>query len=159
MTNVIYFFLFNLIIIVTKKNFPTHRFNPTQLNPCRLGWIGLDLCDGLGWVEFFLTHYDRLGQKIPSTQPNLTHVHPYCFPTNANEVTWSRLACTRTLKFGWEWFTGWAHPWLIWNSADFNPWKIASVGESQTFEQHGFCLGVQFLQFMNTKKNKSGSES
>ena len=70
-----------------KKIFPTHRFNSTQLNPCRLGWIGLDLCDGLGWVEFFLTHYDGLGQKISSTQPNLTHVHPYCFPTNDNEVT------------------------------------------------------------------------
>ena len=28
-----------------KKNFPTHRFNPTQLNPCRLGWTYV-----MGWV-------------------------------------------------------------------------------------------------------------
>ena len=35
-------------------------------------WVGLDLCDGLGWVEFFWTHHDGLDQKIPSTQPNPT---------------------------------------------------------------------------------------
>ena len=52
-----------------KKNCPTHGFNPTQPNPCGLGWVGLDLCDGLGWVEFFLTHHGGLGQKIPSTWP------------------------------------------------------------------------------------------
>ena len=34
-----------------------------------LGWVGLDLYDGLGWIEFFLTHHGRLGQKIPSTRP------------------------------------------------------------------------------------------
>ena len=28
-------------------------------------WVGLDLCDGLGWIEFFLTHHGGLGQKIP----------------------------------------------------------------------------------------------
>ena len=33
----------------------------------RLMWVRLDLCDGLDWVEFFLTHYDRLGLKIPLT--------------------------------------------------------------------------------------------
>ena len=32
-------------------------------------WIGLDLCDGLGWVEFFLTYHGRLGQKISLTDP------------------------------------------------------------------------------------------
>ena len=37
-----------------------------QPDPCR---VGLDLCDGSGWVEFFFTHYDGLGQKIPSTRP------------------------------------------------------------------------------------------
>ena len=31
-------------------------------------WVGLDLCDGLGWVEFFLTHHGGLGQKT-STLP------------------------------------------------------------------------------------------
>ena len=31
-----------------KKNCPTHGFNPTQPNPCGLGWVGLDLYDGLG---------------------------------------------------------------------------------------------------------------
>ena len=41
-----------------------------------LGWVGLDLCDGLGWVEFFLTHHGELGQKIPSTRPNPIHAHP-----------------------------------------------------------------------------------
>ena len=33
-----------------------------------MGWIGLNLCDGLGWVEYFLTHHDELGQKISLTQ-------------------------------------------------------------------------------------------
>ena len=61
----IYFFLFNLIIIVIKKNCPTHGFNPTHM-----GWVGLDLCDELGWVEFFLTH---LESKNPL---NPTHVYP-----------------------------------------------------------------------------------
>ena len=31
-------------------------------------WVGLDLCDWLGWVEFFLTHHGGLGQKT-STRP------------------------------------------------------------------------------------------
>ena len=35
--NVIYFFLLNLIIIVIKKNCPTHGFNPTKPNLCGLG--------------------------------------------------------------------------------------------------------------------------
>ena len=52
-----------------KKNCPTHGFNPTQPNSCGLGRVGLDLCDELSWVEFFLTHHGGLGQKIPSTQP------------------------------------------------------------------------------------------
>ena len=30
----------------------------------------------VGWVEFFLTHHSGLGQKISSTQFNLTHAHP-----------------------------------------------------------------------------------
>ena len=55
-----------------KKNCPTHGFNPIQSDPCGLDWVGLDLCDGLGWVEFFLTHHGRLSQKIPLTQPNST---------------------------------------------------------------------------------------
>ena len=29
----------------------------------------MDLCDRLGWVEFFVTHHGGLGQKIPSTRP------------------------------------------------------------------------------------------
>ena len=52
--------------------------NPwVQPDPCRLAWLGLDLCDGLGWVDFFFTHYGGLGKKISSTRPNLTHTHPY----------------------------------------------------------------------------------
>ena len=35
-----------------------------------LGWVGLDLCDGLDWVEFPFTYHGGLGQKIPSTRPN-----------------------------------------------------------------------------------------
>ena len=31
------FFLLNLIIIVIKKNCPTHKFNPTHM-----GWVGLN---------------------------------------------------------------------------------------------------------------------
>ena len=41
----------------------------TQPNPTRLMWVGLDLCDWLGWVEFFLTRHGGLGQKIPLTRP------------------------------------------------------------------------------------------
>ena len=26
-------------------------------------WVGLDLCDGLGWVEYFLTYHGGLGKK------------------------------------------------------------------------------------------------
>ena len=57
------FFLLNLIIIVIKK------INQSM-------WVGLDLCDELGWVEFFLTHHGGLGQKISLTRPNPTHAHP-----------------------------------------------------------------------------------
>ena len=32
-------------------------------------WVGLDLCDGLGWVEFFLTYHGGLGKKILLTRP------------------------------------------------------------------------------------------
>ena len=49
-----------------KKFCLTHEFNLAQPNPC---WVGLDLCNRLDWVEFFLTHYGGLGQKIPSTRP------------------------------------------------------------------------------------------
>ena len=31
-------------------------------------WVGLDLCDGFGWIKFFLTHHGGFGQKIPSTR-------------------------------------------------------------------------------------------
>ena len=41
--------------------------NPwVQPDPTQSMWIGLNLSDGLGWVEFFLTHHGGLGQKIPS---------------------------------------------------------------------------------------------
>ena len=33
----------------------------------RLMWVGLDLCDELGWVKIFLTHHGGLGQKISLT--------------------------------------------------------------------------------------------
>ena len=33
-----------------------------------MGWVGLDLCDELGLVEFFLTNHGGLGQKIPLTR-------------------------------------------------------------------------------------------
>ena len=48
----------------------------TRPNPNHVDWVGLDLCDGLGWVEFFFTHHGGLSQKIPSTRPNPTHAHP-----------------------------------------------------------------------------------
>ena len=43
--------------------------NPTQPNPCGLGWTYV-----MGWVglNFFFTHHSGFGQKIPSTRPNLT---------------------------------------------------------------------------------------
>ena len=56
-----------------KKNCPTHGFNPTQPNPCGLGWVGLDLYDGLGWIEFFFDLPWWVGLKNPL---NLTHAHP-----------------------------------------------------------------------------------
>ena len=34
--------------------------------------VGLDLCDGLGWAEFFLTHHSGLDKK----NLNPTHAHP-----------------------------------------------------------------------------------
>ena len=40
-----------------KKNCPTHGFNPTQSNLYELCWVGLDFCDGLDWVKFFLTNH------------------------------------------------------------------------------------------------------
>ena len=46
-----------------------------------LGWVGLDLCDGLGCIDFFLTHYDELGLKISLIQPDLTHTQPIHAPT------------------------------------------------------------------------------
>ena len=42
-----------------------------------LGWVGMDLYDGLGWVEFFLTHHGGLGQKILLTRPNPILTQPY----------------------------------------------------------------------------------
>ena len=49
----------------------------TQPMWVELGWVGLDLYDGLSWVEFFLTHHGELGQKIPLTLPNPTLAQPY----------------------------------------------------------------------------------
>ena len=43
----------------------------TRPNPL---WIGWDLCDGLGWDEFFLTHHGGLDQKIPLTRPMHTPI-------------------------------------------------------------------------------------
>ena len=54
--------------------------------PTRPMWIGLDLCDRLDWVEFFLTHHGELGKKIPSIQSNPTHAHPYLKPLPARFV-------------------------------------------------------------------------
>ena len=69
----IYFFLLNLIIIYSnKKNCPTYGFNPTQPNPCGLGWVGLDLCDGLDWVGlnfFFLPTMMGWVKKSPQPDP------------------------------------------------------------------------------------------
>ena len=48
----------------------------TRPNPTHVGWVRLDLCDGLGWVEFFLTHHSGLGKKIPLTWPGPTYAHP-----------------------------------------------------------------------------------
>ena len=49
-------------------------------------WVGLDLCDRLGWVEFFLTYHGGLGQKIPLTRPNPTHAHPYTLHSLAHDT-------------------------------------------------------------------------
>ena len=49
----------------------THGFNPTQPDPCGLGWTYV-----MGWIglNFFLTHHGGLGQKIPSTRPMHTPI-------------------------------------------------------------------------------------
>ena len=70
MTSVIIIFLLNSIVIVINKKIVK------PMGSTRPMWVGLDLCDGLGWVEFFLTHHDELDQNIPLTQPNPTHAHP-----------------------------------------------------------------------------------
>ena len=46
----------------------------TRPNPTYVGWVRLDVCDGLGWVEFFFTHHGGLGQKIRSTRPMHTPI-------------------------------------------------------------------------------------
>ena len=50
----------------------------TRLNPTHVGWVDLGWIYVMGWVRlnFFLTHHGGLGQKIPSTQPDLTYAHP-----------------------------------------------------------------------------------
>jgi len=46
----ILYILLNLIIIaIKKKNYPTHGFNLTQLNPYGLGWIFFNPLWWLGW--------------------------------------------------------------------------------------------------------------
>ena len=52
-----------------KKNCPSHRFNPTHV-----GWVGLDLCDWLDWVEIFFNLLWWVGSK---NLLNPTHAHPY----------------------------------------------------------------------------------
>ena len=47
-------------------------------------WVGLDLCNGSGWVEFFFTHHGGLGQKIPLTRP----MHTPSFYLGNNLVSW-----------------------------------------------------------------------
>ena len=70
----IYIFLLNLIIIVKKKkNCPTHRFNPTQPNPCGLDWIGLGWTYVMGWVglNFFNPPWWVVSKNpLNSTQPD-----------------------------------------------------------------------------------------
>ena len=58
-----------------------------------VGWVGLDLCDGLGWVEFFLTHHSGLGQKIISTR--LIHTPTFYFVNKSL----SPCKCVRYLLF------------------------------------------------------------
>ena len=55
-----------------KKNYQTHGFNPTQPDTYGLGWthmdwVGLNLCDELCWIEFFLTHHNELSKNISLT--------------------------------------------------------------------------------------------
>ena len=52
-----------------KKICLTHEFNLAQPNPC---WVRLDLCDGLGWVEFF---FDPLWWVESKNPLNLTQAH------------------------------------------------------------------------------------
>ena len=62
-----------LIFIFFSTQFNNNSNNKNLSNPwvqpdsCGLGWVGLDLYDGLDWVEFLFTHHGGLGQKIPLT--------------------------------------------------------------------------------------------
>ena len=72
--NILIFIFFSTQFNNKKKICQTHGFNPTHVGWVELGWTYV-----MGWVRlnFFLTHHDGLGQKIPSTRPNPTHAHPY----------------------------------------------------------------------------------
>ena len=68
-----------------KKNYQTHGFNPTQPDTYGLGWthmdwVGLNLCDGLSWVEFFFNPPWWVRSKNPL---NPTQLDP-CTPLIMN---------------------------------------------------------------------------
>ena len=62
----IYFFSIFFLVFC-----PTHGFNPTQHDPCGLGWTYVMWCIGLGWI--FLNSPWWIGSK---NTLNLIHAHP-----------------------------------------------------------------------------------
>ena len=68
--------LFNIFIFIFFSTQFNNNNKQKNSKPCGLGWTYVMGWVGFGWVEIFLTHYGGLGQKIPLTQPNLTHAHP-----------------------------------------------------------------------------------
>ena len=69
----------------------------TRSNPTHVGWVGLNLYDELGWVEYFFTHHIELGQKniLNSTRPNP------CTPLLAKMNGWMMFCHKRKMVGSW----------------------------------------------------------
>ena len=63
------------------------RPNLTHMGWVGLGWVGLIWWVVLGW-NFFLTHYNGLGQKIFLIRPNPTHAHPWSISLKPKSKHW-----------------------------------------------------------------------
>ena len=65
------------------------RPNSVHLSCIGLSWSPVIGWVGLGWIGFFLTHYDGLSWKNSLTWSNLTHARPYSLVTRFVEFSLS----------------------------------------------------------------------